>query len=40
MPEEHQAHGNPRLRTFQNVHGSLGLRMTFKPVGESPLVRR
>lgn len=24
--------GNPRLRTFQNVLGSLGLRMTVKPV--------
>ena len=24
--------GNPRLRTFQSVLGSLGLRMTFKPV--------
>ncbi len=23
--------GNPRLRTFQNVLGSLGLRMTVKP---------
>lgn len=24
--------GNPRLRTFQNVLGSLGLRMSVKPV--------
>jgi probable addiction module antidote protein len=24
--------GNPRLRTFQNVLGGLGLRMTVKPV--------
>lgn len=24
--------GNPRLRTFQSVLGSLGLRMTFKPL--------
>jgi probable addiction module antidote protein len=24
--------GNPRLRTFQSVLGSLGLRMAFKPV--------
>ncbi len=24
--------GNPRLRTFQSVLGSLGLRMTVKPV--------
>ncbi len=27
--------GNPRLRTFQSVLGSLGLRMTFKPVRAS-----
>jgi probable addiction module antidote protein len=25
------AQGNPRLRTFQSVLGSLGLRMTVKP---------
>jgi len=39
----HQAlspHGNPRLRTFQNVLGNLGLRMTFKPVGENTLSHR
>jgi probable addiction module antidote protein len=24
--------GNPRLRTFQNVLGSLGIRMSLKPV--------
>ena len=34
------ARGNPRLRTFQNVLGSLGLRMTFKRVGESTLSHR
>jgi probable addiction module antidote protein len=28
-------HGNPRLRTFQSVLGSLGLRMTVKPVRAS-----
>ena len=32
LHEALSAHGNPRLRTFQNVLGSLGLRMTFKPV--------
>lgn len=30
--------GNPRLRTFQSVLSSLGLRMTFKPV-RSPAKR-
>lgn len=25
-------HGNPRLRNFQNVLGSMGLRMTVKPI--------
>jgi probable addiction module antidote protein len=37
LHEALSAHGNPRLRTFQNVLGSLGLRMTFKPMGESAL---
>lgn len=34
----HQAlspNGNPRLRTFQNVLGSLGLRMSFRPVAKT-----
>lgn len=31
--------GNPRLRTFQSVLNSLGLRMTFKPV-RAPAKRR
>jgi probable addiction module antidote protein len=35
LHEALSANGNPRLRTFQNVLGSLGLRMTFKHVGES-----
>jgi probable addiction module antidote protein len=26
--------GNPRLRTFQNVLGGLGLRMSVKPAGK------
>jgi probable addiction module antidote protein len=30
-------HGNPRLRTFQNVLGSLGLRMMFKPVSDGTI---
>ncbi len=28
--------GNPRLRTFQNVLGSLGLRMSVKPLRPAP----
>ena len=28
--------GNPRLRTFQSVLESLGLRMSFKPVDKAP----
>ena len=28
-------HGNPRLRTFQNVLCSLGVRMSFKPMRET-----
>jgi probable addiction module antidote protein len=35
LHEALSAHGNPRLRTFQNVLGSLGLRMSFKPMAES-----
>ena len=38
LHEALSARGNPRLRTFQNVLGSLGLRMTFKPVrGPAPM---
>jgi probable addiction module antidote protein len=40
LHEALSARGNPRLRTFQNVLGSLGLRMTFKPVGGSKLSHR
>lgn len=32
--------GNPRLRTFQNVLGSLGLRMSVKPMRASPAAKR
>ena len=32
--------GNPRLRTFQNVLGSLGLRMSVKPLRASKRVSR
>jgi probable addiction module antidote protein len=35
LHEALSAKGNPRLRTFQTVLGSLGLRMTFKPVRQS-----
>jgi probable addiction module antidote protein len=31
LNEALSAQGNPRLRTFQSVLGSLGLRMTVKP---------
>jgi probable addiction module antidote protein len=34
LHEALSANGNPRLRTFQNVLGSLGLRMSFKPMRE------
>ena len=34
LHEALSAHGNPRLRTFQSVLGSLGLRMAFKRVRE------
>jgi probable addiction module antidote protein len=34
LHEALSARGNPRLRTFQSVLGSLGLRMSFKPVRE------
>jgi len=40
LHEALSAQGSPRLRTFQNVLGSLGLRMTFKPVGENTLLHR
>ena len=32
LHEALSAHGNPRLRTFQSVLGSLGFRMSLKPV--------
>lgn len=32
--------GNPRLRTFQNVLGSLGLRMSVKPVKARSAAKR
>lgn len=32
--------GNPRLRTFQNVLGSLGLRMSVKPMRASTAAKR
>jgi probable addiction module antidote protein len=32
LHEALSAKGNPRLRTFQNVLSSLGLRMSFKPL--------
>ena len=31
LSEALSARGNPRMRTFQSVLGSLGLRMTVKP---------
>jgi probable addiction module antidote protein len=40
LHEALSAHGNPRLRTFQTVLGSLGLRMSFKPMSESTLLHR
>ena len=35
LHEALSSNGNPRLRTFQNVLGGLGLRMTVKPVAGS-----
>jgi probable addiction module antidote protein len=32
LHEALSAQGNPRVRTFQNVLGSLGLRMSLKPL--------
>ncbi len=32
--------GNPRLRTFQSVLGSLGFQMSFKPLGRAAPVLR
>ena len=32
--------GNPRLRTFQNVLGSLGLRLSVKPIRARGAIKR